>query len=131
MFAQRSLARLSLLLFALTFAGLAASRAQNARAQSGGASITTDQQQYQVGDPIEICYTVPGPGPVVITDISADGRRTELLSGQDDGTGGCTSGTISPPTGTECVRLDYQGNSALSSQACFQVVSSSGGGVTA
>jgi len=85
---------------------------------SGGGSISTDQGQYSIGAPIRICYTVPGPGPVTVTDNQADGTSHNLLSVVDDGTGWCFAATITPPAGTECLRLDYGGGSA---QTCFQV----------
>jgi hypothetical protein len=89
-----------------------------------GGSITTDQPQYAIGAPIRICYTVPGPGPITITDLQADGSSHVLLSTVDDGTGWCFGATITPPAGSECLRLTYGGGSA---QTCFQV---GGGGAS-
>ncbi|MGD9893483.1 MAG: hypothetical protein AB7U18_19545, partial [Dehalococcoidia bacterium] len=37
----------------------------------GTAAIWTDKSQYFVGDPILICYRVPNPGFITITDIAA------------------------------------------------------------
>ena len=86
-----------------------------------GASITTDQTQYNVGDTAQICYAVPGPGPFTITDLQADGTSNTLISAYDDGTGGCFSGTVTPPAGTECLQLNSSGGSGGSAQTCFQV----------
>ena len=92
------------------------------------ASITVDRGPggvYTVGDPIRICYDVPGPGPITITDVHADGTQHVLLSGNDDGTGGCFNGTVTPPAGTECLRLDYHTSAGSgTTQVCFQVVGS-------
>ena len=78
---------------------------------------------HAIGEPIQICYTVPGSGRVSITDILPDGRTQVLLSGYDDGTGGCFWATITPPAGTECLRLDYATSAGSgSTQTCFQVV---------
>ena len=80
---------------------------------------------YNVNDPIRICYDVPAPGPVTITDILANGTQQVLLSGYDDGTGGCFNGIVTPPAGTECLRLDYSTSAGSgSTQTCFQVVGS-------
>lgn len=88
-------------------------------------SISTDRSQYAPGDNITVCYTVPSTGNVVITDLPPDGSSTVILSGFDDGTGGCISGTITPPFGRECIRIDFSGGAGRGSQqTCFQVVSS-------
>lgn len=120
-----------ILALALGLTVASASHVGTARAQSAGLSITTDQSQYRIGDAIKLCYTVPAPGPVVITDIDAAGNTQVVISGQDDGTGGCLSGSITGPTGTECLRIDFTGASSPSSaRACFQVISASSGGTT-
>lgn len=85
---------------------------------SAGGSISTDQSQYSIGSPIQICYTVPGPGPITITDNQPGRLSHTLLSVYDDGTGWCFGATITPPSGTECLLLNYGGGSA---QTCFQV----------
>ena len=87
------------------------------------ASITTDQGQYFVGETARICYTVPGAGQVTITDTLADGRSHVLLSGHDDGTGGCFLATVTLPRGIECLRLDFWTTGGTGSrQTCFRVV---------
>jgi hypothetical protein len=91
--------------------------------------VGTDGGQYAVGDPITVCYTVPGPGFVTITDVQSTGS-TVITSGNDDGRGDCLGGTISPPLGRECVSASFGGRTA---QACFQVCNSlpcSGGTTT-
>jgi hypothetical protein len=81
-----------------------------------------DRAAYQVGDPIQVCYRVPAPGHVVITDILADGTAQTFFGGEDDGTGGCIPGIVTLPAGTECMRLDYQTSAGSgTAQACFQV----------
>lgn len=102
-----------------------APRPQTTAAQSGGASIRTDKPQYRIGEPIQVCYTVPGPGPVTVTDIQG-GVSQVIMSGNDDGTGGCTTGVTTPPPGQECFRLDYAGpRGSGSRQTCVQIVGSS------
>jgi hypothetical protein len=94
-----------------------------ARAQTASVGVTTDKSQYQIGDSIRICYTVGGAGPVTITDILADGTNQNLFQAVDDGTGYCFNGTVTPPAGTECLRIDAISNSGSgSNQTCFQVV---------
>lgn len=70
-----------------------------------GAAIWADQSQYTVGSPVSMCYIVPGPSHVVITDTDAGGNAQTVLDGNDDGTGGCLSGTATAPTGTEDLNL--------------------------
>jgi hypothetical protein len=96
----------------------------------GGVTITTDQSQYVIGSPIQICYTVPGPGPVTIIDQQPGGLTHTLLSVYDDGTGWCFGGTITPPTGAECLLMYYGGAyyGGSPAQACFQVIGYGGGG---
>lgn len=94
------------LMVALGAAGLA----QHLSAQPTlelGATIRTDRNQYRVGEIATICYSIPaGATPIVITDILPNGTTRVLLSGVDDGTGGCIRATVTPPTGSECLRLD-------------------------
>jgi hypothetical protein len=89
----------------------------------GTASITTDRPSYRVGDPITYCYTVPGPSFVRIVNTLADGRQQVLLSGNDDGRGDCRLGTIGPPPGRECLRLEYSGEFGSGMrEVCYQVL---------
>jgi hypothetical protein len=115
--------RLGLLLAALGalvfFAGTAGPRP--AQAQSSIISITTDRGQYQPGDPIRICYTVAAAGPITISDTQSDGVSHVFFSGTDDGSGGCLGGTVTPPTGTECLTITSSGPVSRSAQTCFQI----------
>jgi hypothetical protein len=108
------------LFVALQFAGLAA-----ASAQGGTVSISTDKSQYQVGDTVNVCYSVAAAGPFTIFDIQANGNSRVFFAGVDDGTGGCLPGTVTPPTGTECLIISDLGGSAGSAQTCFQVLGQS------
>jgi len=93
-----------------------------ARAQTGSVSVSTDKSQYQIGDPVNICYTVAGPGPVTITDTLADGTEQQVFQAVDDGTGYCFSGTITPPAGTECLAIQSISAAGTgSNRSCFQV----------
>jgi hypothetical protein len=106
--------------------GAAAAGAQQPAPQTvvpGTAAIWTDQAQYAIGDAILICYRVPTPGPITVTDIAADGTVRVLYSGPSAGTDGCIPGTVTPPAGTECVRLTYPLTVGTgSTQTCFQVI---------
>jgi hypothetical protein len=93
-------------------------------------SISTNRSSYNIGDPIQVCYQVPAPGPVTITDILANGTQQTFFSGYDDGTGGCLPGTVTPPAGTECLRIQFGGGGGQIpgpiigpsiAQTCFQV----------
>jgi len=86
-------------------------------------TIWTDRRQYRIGDTIRICYTVSQPGYIRIVDTSSDGRSQVLLSGTD-GTGGCRTGTISPPAGTERLRIEaiVGGAVVASHEVAFTVV---------
>jgi hypothetical protein len=93
---------------------------------SSGASISTNRPSYQIGDPIQVCYSVPGPGYVNITNTLADGTTQPFVSGYDDGTGACIPGTVTPPPGTECLTLNWTssttfGTATAGAQTCFQV----------
>jgi hypothetical protein len=118
---------LGLLLWLL--AGAGALFGSLAAAQSNGVSISTDRSQYQIGDDAQICYTVAGPGPVNITDTQADGSNHTLFATDDDGTGYCFSGTITPPAGNECLSISATSSgSTASGSTCFQVVQGPAGG---
>lgn len=109
-----------------TACGRAAAAADNAQAAarlaSAAISITTDRTHYRLGDPIRICYTVPGAGQVTIIDRLADGASQLLLDGTDDGRGDCFHGIVVPPTGTECLVLIFSGPVGnFTRQTCFQV----------
>jgi hypothetical protein len=91
-----------------------------------GLSISTNASAYYIGDPFTVCYHVPGPGPVTIVESLPDGRSETVLSGYDDGTGWCVSGTNVGPPGTQCMVLTYAypGGQQISTQTCFQVYGS-------
>jgi len=106
---------------------LAALAAVGVHAQASAAGISTDQAQYQAGDTITICYSVPGPGPVTVTDYSSDGSSAVLLSVYDDGTGWCFPATAQGPASTERLVLSWSsGNQSGSAETVYQVVTASG-----
>ncbi len=90
-------------------------------------AIWTDKSQYQIGDTIQYCYSVPQPAHVTITDIQPGGASQIALDADDDGTGGCLQGTITPPTGTERLHLSVtlNGTSLGSADTSFTVGGSS------
>lgn len=83
-------------------------------------TITTAKSSYAVGEIVQICYSVPGPDPITITDIRRS-SSTVILSGSDDGSGNCISARVTPPTGQECFRLEYVGgDDSRSTQSCME-----------
>jgi hypothetical protein len=88
----------------------------------GQLSITTNSQWYAVGQHITVCYKVPQPGYIEITDHQG-GQVKLLLAGHDDGTGDCFGGYVTPPTGLECLQIRFyfwQGGSTTK-HTCFHV----------
>jgi len=88
----------------------------------GQPTITTNKFFYTAGEWAQICYHVPGPGYVQITDQQGYSVKT-LVAGYDNGAGDCFWGTVTPPFGQECLRIVYwfpYGGSS-SNQTCFQV----------
>jgi hypothetical protein len=69
--------------------------------------IWTDRRHYWVGDEIKVCFRIPGPGRVQITDVMPDGSRHVLWARREKGRGDCLSAWITPPTGTECLVLRW------------------------
>jgi len=94
----------------------------NAPPPPGPLRIYTDSQYYTVGEAIDVCYKVPQPGPVTILDQVNEDTPTTFFSGYDDGTGGCIPGTIVPPTGRECLSIEftYPSGQQITAQTCFQ-----------
>jgi hypothetical protein len=72
----------------------------------GQTRITTDKASYVVGEPITVSYTLPGPGQIRITDRQG-GQVSTLRSGFSAQTSGTIQGTVTPPTGQECLTLEY------------------------
>lgn len=90
-------------------------------ASCGRPTLTTDKTQYAYGDPVKICYTVPGPYHVTISLRRPDGTKSTVLDGNDDGTGGCIQpGLAGPPTGTRDVHMDVSVNGSLLASADAQ-----------
>ena len=90
--------------------------------QPGTAAITTDRQQYTIGDPIQVCYQIPIAGYITITDLPASQQTHVFYQGPSAGTRGCLPGTITPPAGNECLILTYPllGGTGRT-QTCFWV----------
>ena len=92
-------------------------------AQVAGPGITTDKAVYRAGETITICYTVPGPGAVTITDYSSDGSSAVLLAVDDDGTGWCFVAIAQGPASAERLALSWSdGNQRDSAETFYQVV---------
>src|SRR5215211_6466780 len=88
---------------------------------SGQATITTNRAEYAIGDRIRICFEVPGPGHVTMTSVRDDAREV-VWEADDDGSGDCLEGTIVPPAGRECLRLDWSGGGRrTSAETCIEV----------
>lgn len=85
--------------------------------------IWSDRGGYHPGDTVKFCYDVPGPGAVRITDISPDGAEQTVVEQDDDGSGDCFAGTIIPPAGDECLRLEFSGAAGDgTARSCWQVL---------
>jgi hypothetical protein len=88
-------------------------------------SIWTDRSEYSIGDTLRYCVTLPGPGQVEIRDNLPTGQSNVIASWYDNGSGGCSTGTVTPPSGTECLQVIYRAaydyGQALSTQTCFTV----------
>ena len=79
----------------------------------GFVNITVDRGNgsfYRPGEPIRICYSVSMPGQVQIVDYTPDGLQHTLLSGMDDGRGGCFNAVVSLPYGHERIVIFAFGN---------------------
>ncbi len=89
----------------------------------GQLSISTNKHAYYAGEWIQVCYKVPAPGPIQIRDYQGGSVKT-LLSGYDDGTGGCFWGQVTPPYGHEClvIHYSYPYGGSISKHTCFQVL---------
>lgn len=91
--------------------------------QPGNAAIFTDKQQYNIGDSIQVCYRIPIPGFITITDLPSSQQTQVFFQGQSTGTSGCLPGTITPPAGHECLILNYPlAGGTGTTQTCFQVL---------
>lgn len=90
------------------------------------AAIWTDQTSYWVGATAQVCFSVPYASHVVITDIQADGYSHTLYDQYDDGSGGCLTGYVTPPTGHERLHLDVYSDGQLigSADTAFDVMDS-------
>jgi hypothetical protein len=90
--------------------------------QPGNAAIFTDKQTYNIGDAIQVCYRIPIAGYITITDLPSSQQTQVFYQGPSAGTGGCLPGTITPPSGNECLILTYPlaGGSGRT-QTCFWV----------
>jgi hypothetical protein len=90
--------------------------------QPGTAAITTDRQQYNIGDNIQVCYHIPIAGYITITDLPSSQQTHVFYQGTTTSTNGCLPGTITPPAGNECLILTYPllGGTGRT-QTCFWV----------
>ena len=86
-------------------------------------SITTDKMWYMPGEVAQICYKLPAPGYMEITDHQPNMQVHTLRAGYDMGMGGCFTGIVTPPSGQECLRLVYWSpfGGSRSASTCFFV----------
>jgi hypothetical protein len=85
--------------------------------------VNPPQAVYTVGQAVDVCYRVPAPGPIRIIDQVNEDTPTTFFSGYDDGTGGCIPGTVTPPTGRECMSIVFTYTAdgrQVNAQTCFQ-----------
>lgn len=98
-----------------------------AHGRASAAGISTDRQQYRPGDSITICYTVPGPGPITITDYSSDGSSAVLANWYDDGTGWCFTAVAQGPASSERLVLSWAtGSDSGSVETNYEVIDAAG-----
>ena len=79
--------------------------------------IRTDSRSYTVGDRIRVCFGLPGPGYMRITDRTSDGRRAVLWEWDDDGRGDCMTARM---TDAACVSRDSSHSATHFLQARLQ-----------
>lgn len=93
--------------------------------QPGTAAIWTDKSEYNIGDPIQYCYRIPIVGQVTINDLAADGSSTIIFNQVVNSTHGCLNGVVTPPSGHECLSMNYPlfGGTGRT-QTCFNVLGS-------
>lgn len=60
-------------------------------------SVCVDQQVYNVGDTVTICYDVAYGGELVDVSLQGPSGTFDLAYGYDDGTGNCFQGDASMP----------------------------------
>jgi hypothetical protein len=123
---------LSAVVLALTASGRSALlpplRAAHAQTPPGGVHSTTDSPVYAVGDTLHLCYQVPSAGTVTVTDLTPDRAKAVLFSSPDGGSGDCRDATITPPTGKECLQVDFTADDPTSAvpegtdTTCFQTL---------
>lgn len=119
------LAVFALLALALVPLAVRTTRAQIGTVQPGTAAIWTDRHEYNIGDALQYCYRIPIAGQVTITDLPSNGTSNVIYSQVVGTDHGCLSGTITPPSGYECLRLNYPlfGGTGQT-QTCFTVLGS-------
>ena len=116
MFRKHVWLRLLPALVALTWLSVTA-RPNPVAAQSAAVAVTTDRAVYTIFDYIEVCWRVPGPGRVTLTDFRPDGFSPVALDLQNAASG-CTEGAVVlPPAGRRCLRLDWSGAGGQSGSA--------------
>jgi hypothetical protein len=88
----------------------------------GQTSIATDKDTYVIGEPITITYTLPAPGRIRITDHQA-GSVFTLRADYNAQVTGTIRGTVTPPAGKECLKLEYTDsrNQKSTAETCFEV----------
>jgi hypothetical protein len=102
------------------------------RASADQLAIWTDRAEYHIGDGIRYCVSLPGPGQVQVIDRLPNGQSNVLATWYDSGAGRCTHGQVTPPSGQECLQViytPYTYGQSFSTQTCFLVHGSHGGGV--
>jgi hypothetical protein len=94
-------------------------------------TVTTDKSSYLVGETVTICIEVNTPGTIRVVNVTPDGRQTEIRSASLDGRG-CITATAAPPTGRECIRVEFTAaGGRTSAETCFNVQPMSSGATAA
>jgi hypothetical protein len=94
-------------------------------------AIWTDRSEYATGATLRYCVSLPGAGQVQVRDNLPNGQSNVIASWYDNGSGGCSTGIVTPPAGNECLQViywpPYEAAQSYSTQTCFIVRGSSQG----
>jgi len=89
-------------------------------ARGPGLRFNPSNFQYRVGQLVQVCFTLPGEGRVVLTDVLPDRSAWDLVNDIRGPGESCVSWVPGPDDGRECIRLVFRVTQL--EEKCFQVV---------